>query len=78
MKKLIPAKDKLTHLYFGVIIYAIISFLSPLIAITAVYISSAGKELIYDKLMKKRTVEFMYFIWTVAIPTLLFLQYMIR
>lgn len=77
MKKLIPSKDKLTHLYFGVLIYAIIAFLSPLFAIIMVYIVAAGKELMYDKLMRKGVVELLDFVWTVAIPTLLFVQYVI-
>lgn len=77
MKNLIPQKDKLTHLYFGCLIYAILAFLSPVFAIVMVYIVAASKELAYDKLMKRGTVELLDFIWTAAIPTLLFVQYVI-
>ena len=78
MKNLIPQKDKLIHLYFGCLIYAILAFLSPVFAIITVYIVAAGKELMYDKLMQKGTVELLDFVWTVTIPTLLFVQYLIQ
>lgn len=61
------AKDKLLHLYGGSLIYVLFSeFLVWWVALLIVATVGAGIELIYDKLMKKGTPEFLDFVYTVA------------
>jgi hypothetical protein len=65
-------KDKLLHFFYG----SIISFLSIVIfGINGLWINvviAAAKEIVYDGLMKKGTVDFYDFIFT-CIPSLMYL-----
>ena len=65
-------KDKLLHFFYG----SIISFLSIIIfGINGLWINvviAAAKEIVYDGLMKKGTIDFYDFVFT-CIPSLMYL-----
>lgn len=64
-------KDKVKHLLIGLIIYlSLARFTHIFIALIITFIIGVGKE-VYDKISKKGKPEFMDFIYTVAIPSIL-------
>lgn len=70
--------DKFKHFCLGFFIYFLFSFISTLIGLTVVFIIAAGKEIIYDKIMKKGTPEFLDFIFTITPGLILYLQTLIK
>lgn len=65
-------KDKLLHSFYGCLIYAVVAYVSPWLAIGAVVLAAVGKE-IYDS-RGNGNVEVLDIIFTVGIPLLLFLN----
>lgn len=57
-------KDKLYHLIAGLLIAIIIGLISPISGLITSVIVGAGKEVIYDKLMKKGCFEVLDFVAT--------------
>ena len=56
--------DKLLHLMAGVIISLVLSFWNPVIGLVAAMAIGAGKEIVWDKMLKKGTMDGLDFIAT--------------
>lgn len=51
------AKDKLMHLIAGFIISLIIGIINPVLGLVTATLIGAGKEVVYDKILKKGCFE---------------------
>jgi len=56
--------DKVYHLVAGFVISALIGLINPITGLIASVIVGVGKEVIYDKLMKKGCFEVLDFVVT--------------
>lgn len=72
---IVPAYDKLKHLYlWSLLFFGAMIFVSDWRAYLFAVVTAAGKEIVYDKLMKKGNPELKDFLFGILIPSL----YMIR
>ncbi len=79
MKLLLIPQDKANHFIYGFVIYMLTSILfDGWIPLLTVVFFAAGKEIIYDKIMKKGTPELLDFIFTIVSGLLLYIQTLIR
>jgi len=62
-------KDKLLHSFYGCLIYAVVAYVSPWLAIGVVVVAAVGKE-IYDE-RSYGGFDWVDIAYTVAIPLLL-------
>lgn len=64
--------DKLLHSFYGTIVYILLSYINPSIAIAAVFILAISKE-IYDEI-KYGGFDYKDIIATIVIPILIYLK----
>ena len=65
-------KDKLLHIFYGVLIYLVAALVSPMFGVIAVVVIAVAKE-VYDE-RKYGGFDWKDIIATVAIPMVLFLR----
>ena len=65
-------KDKLLHIFYGVLIYLVAALVSPMFGVIAVVVIAVAKE-VYDEI-KYGGFDWVDIIATVALPMALFLK----
>jgi hypothetical protein len=65
--------DKKKHLILGCIIYSSFHHFDPEFALLFTHSFGVGKELIWDKYLGKGTPEYSDYLYTVIIPTILYI-----
>ena len=65
-------KDKLLHIFYGVLIYLVAALVSPMFGVIAVVVIAVAKE-VYDEI-KYGGFDWVDIVATVAIPMVLFLR----